>query len=63
MKYSRKKRKILKKLEDSLKTVRQEVNGVTVSELSDEDFIFIREFRQLDKVILAFCSRYKNEEM
>lgn len=44
-------------------SIRPEVNGVTVSELSDEDFTFIREFRQLDKVILAFCSRYKNEEM
>lgn len=61
--FAGKREKILKKLESSLKTVRQEVNGVTVSELSDEDFTFIREFRQLDKAIQAFCSRYKDEEM
>lgn len=60
--FAAKREKILKKLENSLEAVRQEVNGVTVSELSDEDFTFIREFRQLDKVIQAFCNRYQDEE-
>lgn len=59
--FLKKRGELLKKLEKSMEAIRNEINGATVSELSDEDFTFIREFRQLDKIIQEFSSKYKND--
>lgn len=57
--FSKKRGELLTKLEISMKQIIDEVNDVKVSELSDEDFNFIREFRQLDKLIQDFCNKYR----
>lgn len=57
--FSKKRGELLRKLEKFMEQIMGEVNEVKVSELSDEDFNFIREFRQLDKLIQDFSNKYR----
>lgn len=57
--FKKKRTEILSDLERSLENARNKVNEIKVSELSDEDFNFIRQFRQLDIMVNEFCLKYK----
>lgn len=57
--FKKKRIEILSDLERSLENARNKVNEIKVSELSDEDFNFIRQFRQLDIMVNEFCLKYK----